>query len=438
MYEQPVKRCAVYTRKSCEDGLELDYNSLEAQYDAASAYIKSQAGNGWQLIPKRYDDGGFSGGNVMRPALRELLKDIEAHLVDVVVVYKIDRLSRSLCDFTDLSRLFEKNNVSFVSVTQQIDTSNAAGRMMLNILMSFSQFEREMTADRIRDKISATKRKGMWVGGPVPLGYKAVNKQLAIDHETEPIVKYVFSRYAETGSCRTVALELQQKFGGRKFNFRGHDGSAWRLKHVRKIIRNVVYKGYVMYHRTGEVFKGIHEPIIEEALWDDCQRIMNETASRQPRSHEETTAILKGVIRCGHCGGAMAPVFTEKRKGVRYSYYRCVASTKRLDVSCPLKSISGGLIEKEVINQLGVVLGSPEFIRLAAKDAGCGESEVKASLSNVSEFFESLFPPERERLVKCLIEEVVVRTDGIDIEFKTSGMGELIKEMTNGNNQEDA
>ena len=163
-------KCAIYTRKSCEDGLELEYNSLDAQYDAAAAYIRSQAANGWVLMPKHYDDGGFSGGNVNRPALKELLTDIEAGQVDVVVVYKIDRLSRSLCDFADLSRTFERHGVSFVSVTQQIDTSNPAGRMLLNILMTFAQFEREMTSDRIHDKVLATRKKGVWSGGTVPYG----------------------------------------------------------------------------------------------------------------------------------------------------------------------------------------------------------------------------------------------------------------------------
>ena len=174
---QETKRCAVYTRKSTDEGLDSAFNSLDAQYDACSAYVKSQVGMGWRLVEKKYDDGGYSGGTMNRPALTELLKDIEAGQINVVVVYKIDRLSRSLCDFTDLSKLFERHGVSFVSVTQQIDTSNAAGRMMLNILMSFAQFEREMTADRIRDKIYASRKRGMWTGGPTPYGYKLVDKR---------------------------------------------------------------------------------------------------------------------------------------------------------------------------------------------------------------------------------------------------------------------
>lgn len=206
-----TRRCAIYTRKSTEEGLEQKFNSLDAQFAACSAYIQSQVGSGWTLVPNHYDDGGYSGGNTKRPALQRLMADIEADRVDIVVVYKIDRLSRSLVDFADLFRTFEKHGVSFVSITQQIDTSNAAGRMMLNVLMSFAQFEREMSSDRIRDKIYETRKRGMWTGGMTPYGYKVVNKQLIVDEETGPILKEIFARYAATSSTRTVARELNDK-----------------------------------------------------------------------------------------------------------------------------------------------------------------------------------------------------------------------------------
>ncbi len=210
MQNAKTKRCAVYTRKSTDEGLDSAFNSLDAQYDACSAYVRSQIGMGWRLVEKKYDDGGYSGGTMKRPALAELLKDIESGLVDVVVVYKIDRLSRSLCDFTDLSKLFERHGVSFVSVTQQIDTSNAAGRMMLNILMSFAQFERAMTADRIRDKIYASRKRGMWTGGPTPYGYRLVDEQLKVDPDAADAVRMMFRRYAATGSSLQVARELNE------------------------------------------------------------------------------------------------------------------------------------------------------------------------------------------------------------------------------------
>ena len=436
MQANQVKRCAIYTRKSCEDGLELEYNSLDAQYDSAEAYIRSQALNGWRVIPKRYDDGGFSGGNVNRPALKALMRDIENGEVDVVVVYKIDRLSRSLGDFTDLSKLFERHNVSFVSVTQQIDTSNAAGRMMLNILMSFAQFEREMTSDRIRDKIYATRKKGLWSGGMIPFGYKTVDKRLLPDPVTAPVVRHVFARYAESASAKLVASELQKKFGPRTFGSKKGGDPTWRMMHVYRILRNPVYKGELLHRATGEVFHGLHEPLVDAALWEDCRRILDESAGLQPSAHRETVAILKGLVRCGHCGGAMAPVFTVKRKGLRYSYYRCVSSTKVADSECPLRGVSGELLERQVIAQLGTILRTPEFLRLAAEGSERTEDEVREALSDIPSFFGGLFPPERERLLHCLVREVIVRTDGIDIEFRTDGMGELVKEVVYGDGQQ--
>ena len=436
MQARQEKRCAIYTRKSCEDGLELEYNSLDAQYDSAEAYIRSQASNGWRVIPKRYDDGGFSGGNVNRPALKSLMRDIENGEVDVVVVYKIDRLSRSLGDFTDLSKLFERHNVSFVSVTQQIDTSNAAGRMMLNILMSFAQFEREMTSDRIRDKIYATRKKGLWSGGMIPFGYKTVDKRLVPDPVTAPVVRHVFARYAESASAKLVASELQKKFGPRTFGSKKGGAPTWRMMHVYRILRNPVYKGELLHRATGEIFHGLHEPLVDAALWEDCRRILDESAGLQPSAHRETVAILKGLVRCGHCGGAMAPVFTVKRKGLRYSYYRCVSSTKVADSECPLRGVSGELLERQVVAQLGTIFKTPEFLRLAAEGSGRTEDAVREALSDIPAFFGGLFPPERERLLHCLVREVVVRTDGIDIEFRTDGMEELVREVVYGDGQQ--
>ena len=436
MQARQEKRCAIYTRKSCEDGLELEYNSLDAQYDSAEAYIRSQASNGWRVIPKRYDDGGFSGGNVNRPALKALMRDIENGEVDVVVVYKIDRLSRSLGDFTDLSKIFERHNVSFVSVTQQIDTSNAAGRMMLNILMSFAQFEREMTSDRIRDKIYATRKKGLWSGGMIPFGYKTVDKRLVPDPVTAPVVRHVFARYAESASAKLVASELQKKFGPRTFGSKKGGDPTWRMMHVYRIVRNPVYKGELLHRATGEIFHGLHEPLVDAALWEDCRRILDESAGLQPSAHRETVAILKGLVRCGHCGGAMAPVFTVKRKGLRYSYYRCVSSTKVADSECPLRGVSGELLERQVVAQLGTIFKTPEFLRLAAEGSGRTEDAVREALSDIPAFFGGLFPPERERLLHCLAREVVVRTDGIDIEFRTDGMEELVREVVYGDGQQ--
>src|SRR5205809_3536345 len=207
---KPV-RCAIYTRVSTDQGLEQDFNSLDAQYEASQAYIRSQAHAGWALIRSKYDDGGFSGGNTDRPALQRLLEDVRARKVDIIVVYKVDRLTRSLADFAKLVELFDEHGVSFVSVTQQFNTTTSMGRLTLNVLLSFAQFEREVIGERVRDKIAASKRKGIWVGGPVPLGYAAVDKKIVVVPAEAETVRTIFARYLELGSVRALAEDLDRR-----------------------------------------------------------------------------------------------------------------------------------------------------------------------------------------------------------------------------------
>ena len=362
MQNTETKWCAVYTRKSTDEGLDSAFNSLDAQYDACSAYVKSQVGMGWRLVEKKYDDGGYSGGTMNRPALTELLKDIEAGQINVVVVYKIDRLSRSLCDFTDLSKLFERHGVSFVSVTQQIDTSNAAGRMMLNILMSFAQFEREMTADRIRDKIYASRKRGMWTGGPTPYGYKLVDKQLKVDPDAAEAVKMMFRRYVATGSSLQVARELNES------SYKRPDSQPWHPRMVLAVLKCRVYTGKLEVKRTGEVFDGIHEAIIDDALFQTVQKALAANVRTDGKSKRHAMlAPLKGILRCGTCGGAMTPVFSNYSKGGgrrRYVYYRCTRDAKKASGDCPIKNISADTVERFVYEQLGKVLRRDDVVGL--------------------------------------------------------------------------
>lgn len=407
-----LKRCAVYTRKSTEEGLELEFNSLDAQFEACSAYIKSQVSNGWRLIDKRYDDGGYSGGNTNRPGLRDLQHDIEAGKIDIVVVYKIDRLSRSLCDFTDLSKLFEQHDVSFVSVTQQIDTSNAAGRMMLNILMSFAQFEREMTADRIRDKIFATRKKGLWTGGVTPFGYKVVDKQLAVDPETADAVRLMFKRYAATASSRLVARELNAAKVVRP------NGGIWLPRHVTTLLRNCVYIGKLPIKRTGDLFDGIHEAIIDEATWNAVQRILDENRpmdSKLPR--RETLALLKGLLKCGTCGSAMAPVFSnyKGKKNRHYIYYRCVKDAKRIDHTCPIRNVSAEVVDRLVYKRLADVLRRPDVIGLVSGGNADKAAAFRKATADMDAFWENLVPAERDRLFRLLVREVKLYPDKVEI-----------------------
>ena len=273
-------RVAIYTRKSVEEGLDMEFNSLDAQREAAEAYVMSQRANGWYALPKHYDDAGFSGGNTKRPALKELLADCRAGMVDIVIVYKIDRLSRNLCDFLELTKLFEKYSVSFVSVTQEINTSTSSGRMMLNILATFSQYEREIIAERIRDKFAASKKKGMWMGGCVPLGYRVENRKLIVVPEEAEVVQMIFERYIDLQSPIQLALELNMK------GYRTKKGKRWNQRNMFHILRNCTYVGMIPY--KGESYPGEHEAIIDRETWDAVQRFLGSRQTKDPRQEDRS------------------------------------------------------------------------------------------------------------------------------------------------------
>ena len=396
MQNTETKWCAVYTRKSTDEGLDSAFNSLDAQYDACSAYVKSQVGMGWRLVEKKYDDGGYSGGTMNRPALTELLKDIEAGQINVVVVYKIDRLSRSLCDFTDLSKLFERHGVSFVSVTQQIDTSNAAGRMMLNILMSFAQFEREMTAD-----------------------YKLVDKQLKVDPDAAEAVRMMFRRYVATGSSLQVARELNESSHKRP------DSQPWHPRMVLAVLKCRVYTGKLEVKRTGEVFDGIHEAIIDDALFQSVQKALAANVRTDGKSKRHAMlAPLKGILRCGTCGGAMTPVFSNYSKGGgrrRYVYYRCTRDAKKASGDCPIKNISVDTVERFVYEQLGKVLRRDDVVGLVTGGDAVKRVDFMEATKDMDDFWARMNPGERERLLRLLVRDVRIWPDKVVIVLALDG-----------------
>lgn len=323
-----VKRCVIYVRKSLEEGLDQEYNSLDAQEDACKAYISSQTFNGWQFTGKVYSDGGFSGGTMERPALKELLADLEEHRFDILVVYKIDRFSRSLCDFTNMTRMFEENHASFVSVTQNIDTSNAMGKMILNVLMSFAQFEREMTSERIHDKVVATRKKGIWIGGLVPYGYQVVDKKLEIEPNAANAVKRLFALYADGVSLPAIAAELESSGAPKK------GGTGWTRQRLFRLLGSHYYIGEF---KAGEEWvPGKQPPIIDRELFDRVQERRNREKRTYAKGSERTIhAPLRGLLRCGECDSAMFPYFARKGKTRRYYYYRCAKENKRLLKECP-------------------------------------------------------------------------------------------------------
>ena len=316
-----LSRCAIYTRKSTEHNLDLAFTSLDAQREACEAYITSQAGEGWRLVADRYDDGAFSGASLDRPALQRLLADIRARKLDTVLVYKVDRLTRSLADFAKLIELFEQHSVSVVSVTQSFNTHSSMGRLTLNVLLSFAQFERELIGERVRDKIAASKRKGIWVGGPVPFGYAAVDKKIVVVPAEAKAVRTIFERYLELGSIRTLAADLAYRGIRSKprqlSNGRVIGGGAFGVGALAYLLKNRFYLGEVVYR--GEVHRGDHAPILERPLFESVQaKLAVQTVARRCRLRG-SPALLAGRLFDDR-GHRMSPSHTNKG-GVRYRYY---------------------------------------------------------------------------------------------------------------------
>jgi DNA invertase Pin-like site-specific DNA recombinase len=314
-------RCAIYTRVSTDAGLDQEFNSLDAQYDASEAYIRSQAHAGWALIKARYDDGGFSGGSTDRPALQKLLADVRARRINVVVVYKVDRLTRSLADFAKLVELFDAHGVSFVSVTQQFNTTTSMGRLTLNVLLSFAQFEREVTAERIRDKIAASKRKGLWVGGMVPLGYTLKDGKLSVHAEEAKTVLLIFTRYLELGSVNRLVVDLKAKGLTSKVRHLStgatRGGVPFTQGPLFYMLRNRFYVGEVTF--KGENLPGPQPPLLDRSLFDAVQARLTEQWSHRTISKQKSKALLSGLL-FDDAGNKMIVTHATKNR-VRYRYY---------------------------------------------------------------------------------------------------------------------
>jgi len=314
-------RCAIYTRVSTDSGLDQEFNSLDAQYDAASAYIRSQAHAHWTLVRTRYDDGGFSGGSTDRPALQRLLDDVRTGKVQIIVVYKVDRLTRSLADFAKLVELFDAHGVSFVSVTQQFNTTTSMGRLTLNVLLSFAQFEREVTAERIRDKIAASKRKGLWVGGMVPLGYELKDGKLLIVEQEAELVRRIFRRYLELGSVNRLVIELGEQNVRSKLrklaNGTTRGGVPFTQGPLFYMLRNRFYLGEVAY--KSEIHPGPQPALLERDLFEAVQQRLTEQRTHNVTARNKSGALLRGML-FDEAGHPMVPTHSTKQ-GVRYRYY---------------------------------------------------------------------------------------------------------------------
>ena len=422
-------RCAVYTRKSTDEGLEKEFNTLDAQRDACEAYVASQRSEGWVLSRDRYDDGGFSGSNLDRPALKRLMADIEQGLVDVIVVYKIDRLSRSLMDFAKLVEAFEAHGVTFVSVTQAFSTTTSMGRLTLNILLSFAQFEREVIGERIRDKFAASRARGMWMGGKVPLGYDVRDRKLVPNPEEAPRVRRVFELFVETGSSTEAARRLQSEGATSKSGRLLNKSDVYKLLNLRTYVGEVEHKG--------QVYPGLHEAIVPRQLWDRAHAILQVSPrARAAQNRQHTPALLKGLIY-GLDGRALSPTHSRKN-GRLYRYYVAQRVLKGEEGGAGLvRRVAASQVEQAVLGQLHALLRQPEVVAgtwLAARAEvpEVAEGEVREALSRLEALWDQLFPAEQARIVGALVDRVTVGPEGADIRLRVEGLAGLVRDLTGG------
>jgi len=419
-------RCAVYTRKSSEEGLEQEFNSLHAQREACESYIASQRSEGWVLVRDQYDDGGISGGTLERPGLKRLMADIEDGLVDVVVVYKIDRLSRSLVDFAKLVEVFDRNSVTFVSVTQSFNTTTSMGRLTLNILLSFAQFEREVTAERIRDKVAASRKKGMWMGGVPPFGYRVENRKLLVDADTAAHVRWIFARFIEIGSCTVLAREVDARGLGTP------RGNRIDKKYLYRMLSNRAYLGESVH--KGDSYPGEHDAIIDRETWDKVHASLQESPrKRAARTRADTPALLKGLL-FGPDGAAFSPTHTRKG-GKLYRYYVSQTVLKHGAGVCPIGRVPAGEIEAAVIDQLRAVFRQPEIVAGTWKAARAhaddiSEADTRAALHKLDPLWDELFPAEQARIVALLVERVEIGVSGLNLRLRMDGLAALAREIT--------
>ena len=430
-------RCAIYTRKSTEEGLEMDYNSLDAQRDACHAYITSQKSEGWVALREAYDDGGFSGGTLNRPGVQRLLEDVREGLVDVIVVYKIDRLSRSLADFARLVELFDSQKVTFVSVTQSFNTTTSMGRLTLNILLSFAQFERELGGERVRDKIASSRARGIWMGGMPPLGYDVVERKLVPNAKEAVLVRRIFERFIALGSMTVLSNELRAEGVTTKswttIKEKHRHGKLIDKGYLYKLFKNPVVVGIAAY--KGKHFPGEHAPILDRAIWDQVQEVLgrsNPEKRAQQNRPSRAPSLLKGLIFADD-GWAMTPSFTLKN-GKHYRYYVNTASIKIGKDACQLARVPAGEIESVVIGQVRKVLQAPEVMSQAIRevedlDPQADTQQAIQTLQSIEPVWEELFPAEQARIVQLLVDRVTVTPTGIRVDMKTAGMKELIKSV---------
>ena len=422
---EKVFRCAVYTRKSTEDGLEQEFNSLDAQYEACAAYALSQRHEGWVLVQERYDDGGFSGGNMERPGLKRLLADVEAGRIDIILLYKIDRLTRSLSDFSRIVDVLDKAEASFVSITQSFNTTTSMGRLTLNMLLSFAQFEREVTGERIRDKIAASKRKGLWMGGPVPLGYQVKDRKLVVKKNQAEQVRHIMRRYLALGSVPPLVEELEREGYRTKVQRRTSGphkgGCVYRRGTLYHLLSNRIYRGMIVH--KGNVHQGEHPAIVDEDLFEQVQTKLVENASGSSRRrNQREPSLLTGVVFDGE-GRAMTPTHSGKSNRTRrYRYY--VTRPDLIDGS-PAWRVSAHDLEQLVCSGLAEKLGNPALVLDLQGETNLDARVLQQAMANAdlaAATLRSGASVDKRQLVEALVERIDVREACVGAVLSAGGL----------------
>ena len=444
-------RCAIYTRKSTEEGLEQEFNSLDAQSESCAAYILSQAGEGWEDARRIYSDGGILGGHMERLGLKDMLSDIEAGHIDVIVVYKVDRLTRSLADFAKLVEIFDAHDVSFVSVTQAFNTTNSMGRLTLNVLLSFAQFEREVTAERIRDKIAASKKKGKWMGGLVPLGYDVIDKKLIVNDREAKVIRLIFETFQTLGSVSKVKQELDQQGITTKVRYRKNrglissdkdsqkliktGGLPFHRGHLYQILSNPLYIGKVRH--KDKVYEGKHEALIPQELWDTVQTKLKSNSPKRTRpTNTKTISLLKGIL-FDQTGDRLGPSHL-KKSGRNYSYYISRRLIKgEIDDGTGWR-LPAKEIETHVVKLLTALLNDQaRILNLVEKGRANGGSITSKEVQGISQKAEDLTKqlsdkrPSRQRgVILELVERTELHPETIILSIKTDAFDEMSKGVT--------
>jgi DNA invertase Pin-like site-specific DNA recombinase len=426
----PPKRCAVYCRVSSDERLDQSFNSIDAQKEAGHAFIKSQSHEGWIEVDDDYDDGGFSGGNMDRPALKRLMADIQMGKIDIVVVYKIDRLSRSLADFARMVDVFDHHRVSFSAVTQQINSATSMGRLMLNVLLSFAQFEREVTGERIRDKIAASKAKGMWMGGPLPLGYDVRDRLLIVNDTEAKLVRRIFDDFVTLRSATLIAKAYGAEGAVTK------SGKPFTKQTLYKMLHNRMYLGEIVH--KGQSFPGQHQAIVTQAQWDAVHALIATDGierRRETKDRQRDPVLLRSLLFTPD-GERLVPSYTVK-KGKTYRYYSPVKHRRLGAWASQHGALPAAAVEELVTQQIIAALSAPHLVqavwdRICESHPGLTEPEVVLPMRNLAGLWHQLFPAEQCRLARLLIERVVMADGGLEIIWRDLGWQALSAELQPG------